>query len=454
MPFSYLAATSAAFALLGRALRRAPVALSVLGGIVVGLGALVVAIAISPAGYGDAPGGLLGGAWISAFQSDLSANTVHGDAVLALGLVVLFLGWRGITLGREPPDLDSVHTLLKISLSLIVVVAVLSTALDGGARAQAEAAVGFLLPLAVFAGLLASALSRAALNREELRGADPRTAGGERWLGMAVALSGIVVLVALLVNALVSFGSVSAAVRRLGPVGDAINGGVDWLIQAFAALLFFIFGPLIDWLRRLSNRTPPATSTPIAQPPVTRPTPTTQPHSILPDTFVHIAQAFLLICVILLIVLVAVVILRALSGTRRGHADAGVDEEREALDGASLLQAQLRGLLDRFGRRAATQPEEALPQGSVRALYREVLQAAAGRGIGRRAPETPDEYGRRLGTTLRTALRETSPLPDLATLSEAYDEARYAEREPAEGERRTLREQATRVLRALKRVGQ
>ncbi len=173
-------------------------------------------------------------------------------------------------------------------------------------------------------------------------------------------------------------------------------------------------------------------------------------HSVLPETWIHVTQIILTVLVVLLVFLVAVMILRILTGARRARLGEGVEEEREALDGASLLRAQLRGLLDRFGRRTAGEAEEALPAGGVRALYRELLQAAANRGIARRGPETPDEYGRRLNATLHS----TAPPSDVTTISEAYDEARYGEREPAEGARRTLREQAKRVLAALKHIPQ
>jgi hypothetical protein len=83
----------------------------------------------------------------------------------------------------------------------------------------------------------------------------------------------------------------------------------------------------------------------------------------------------------------------------------------------------------------------------VRALYRDILRAAAAHGIARRAGETPDEYGPRLGAALPDGVQPT----DVRALSEAYDAARYGETEPEDGARRTVREQAGRVLRALRR---
>jgi len=450
LPFSYLVAASAICAVVGHALRRLPLALIVGAGILVGSALWLVAIAISPATCADLPGGVCDANWVSADSAHLAylaSGSTHISEFLALGLVVLFLVWRGLYHGHGEPELDSVLTHFKISLGVLVVAAILAVGLGPAGRAGVSATLAFLVPLAVFAGLVASALSSAALSREDLRGVDLKTAGGERWLGMAIVLSGAVVLLGLLVSAIVTYGTLSAALAQLGPVGEGLNAIVEWLIFGFAGLLFFLFGPLIDALQRMANRTPPRpTATAVASPG----TPPPASHSVLPETWIHITQIVLTVLLVLLALLVAVLILRMLTGVRRARPGEGMEEEREALDGASLLRAQLRGLLDRFTHRPPGEAEEALPSGSVRALYRELLQAAASHGIARRGPETPDEYGRRLNATLHGA----APPADVAAVSEAYDEARYGEHEAAENERRTLREQAKRVLAALKQSPQ
>jgi hypothetical protein len=445
LPFSFLVVASAISALVGRALRRLPLALTALAGILVGGALWLIAIAISPATYADVPGGLWSGNWLTVFLADLAAGSSRINQFIALGVLVLVLVWRGLAHGRNAPSLDSVLTLFKISLGVLIFAAILIAGLGPRDRLAVSAALTLMLPLDIFAGLLASVLARAALNREELRGADARTAGSERWLGMAVALSGGVVLIALLISAIVSFGSFSAAVAQLSPLGEAIGVVVGWLIYGIARLLFFLFGPVISGLQSVIGHAPRRAPTPTPAPTQLPPSQSAPPPNLIPDLWIHIAQIALGILLVLFVLLVAILILRLMSKRRRERGD-GVDEEREALDGASLLQAQMRDLLGRLGRRRATEPEEALPAGGVRALYRELLRAAATRGIGRRSPETPDEYAGRLSAALRG---DTSP-SDVATLSEAYDEARYGEREAGEGERRTLREQARRVLQALK----
>jgi uncharacterized protein DUF4129 len=69
--------------------------------------------------------------------------------------------------------------------------------------------------------------------------------------------------------------------------------------------------------------------------------------------------------------------------------------------------------------------------------------------LGRERAETPDEYARRLVEAAPLAGAETER-GDVAALSEAYEEVRYGEREPAPEELAALRESGTRVMGRLR----
>ena len=67
--------------------------------------------------------------------------------------------------------------------------------------------------------------------------------------------------------------------------------------------------------------------------------------------------------------------------------------------------------------------------------------AASTRGIGRRKAETPDEFASRLAG----ALSAENDDADVATLTNAYDTARYGEREPERVQMEALRAAAQRL---------
>jgi Domain of unknown function (DUF4129) len=136
--------------------------------------------------------------------------------------------------------------------------------------------------------------------------------------------------------------------------------------------------------------------------------------------------------------------MRLLRREEEAPPDDDIDEERSALDGGALLREQMRDLLGRFQRDPRVAPDP-LPAGSIRSLYRDVLAAAAKRGLGRLKAETPDEFAARLAGAVGDGAERT----DVATLTDAYDTARYGEREPAHGEVDTLRDASQRLTRKI-----
>src|SRR5262249_28437074 len=123
------------------------------------------------------------------------------------------------------------------------------------------------------------------------------------------------------------------------------------------------------------------------------------------------------------------------------------DEERESLDGGSLFLQQLRDLFAR--RRRPTTATEVLAASSVRALYRDMLRAAAMGGLPRASNETPDEYAARLALAAPLASDAADAAQDLAALNGAYNAARYGGREPERAQHAMLRDRARRLIARL-----
>ncbi|HEX6819062.1 MAG TPA: DUF4129 domain-containing protein, partial [Ktedonobacterales bacterium] len=88
-----------------------------------------------------------------------------------------------------------------------------------------------------------------------------------------------------------------------------------------------------------------------------------------------------------------------------------------------------------------------LQRGTVRYMYRDVLRSAKRRGLERASAETPDEYARRLAGTAPLVARATGESDDLLTLSDAYNGARYADREPDAPMRASLQDRTLRLIR-------
>jgi len=457
-PFWLVALTLAAFGLGGRVTARSSGRIRVGAGIVIGVVAFTTAV-FWPTG---------------AFAISDPAN----KPVAFLGLMALFayLGWRGVGAGSAEPFSAAYERFRRIftyGLAAMVGAITISIAAPDSARAPLIGALGLFLPIEVFAGLLALAISKAAFQRASAYGAETAAPDETRWLGMAVGLATLIVVVSLVISVVVSFQAVLRALLQLGPVGVFLNTALTWLVNAFAYLLYLIFNIPISALK--SQHLPYTKPTPPHAACVQRPAGTAPPlphgHSYCPPAHSPLSLAFVVAVIGVVGVIVAVVVVlaiiflirevaRLLAQRRRQRAD-NADEEREDLDGRMLLGQQLRELLGAQRRHARA--EEALPQEGVRWLYREALRAAAARGVARAPNETPDEFAARLAPTLSALApatrtrRVSAPASDdgesqaaFAELNDAYNRARYADDEPAGAQRATLRERATRMIRRLR----
>ena len=432
----------------GAILRGAPVssAVAVVAPCCVAACALVLLTSPSAyAGSANPVGDLLG---------DLGGATPRVFADAGLMAVTLFVGWRGYVAGSEPPSGGSVGRSFKLGLAVVLLAVACAALIHNPQQGPLLGALALMLPVEVYVGLVASALAR--IHRERLRNDVVVAAGTEgSWLGMALGLSGVLVCATLILSLVINYGSVGALLSYLGPVGGAINAIVSAVTNLIGLLLYLLLNPVVQGLKGKAGQ--PSATPPQGVPTCPPGTPAAQcihAHNTVPPEWLHAAVLVAQVLVVLMVIAVALWLLRRLIAGRRLFAPpmGAVEEERESLDASSLLGAQLRALLAGL-RRPPSAPDPLTP-GTVRYLYRDVLRAAARAGVGRAAAETPDEFAARTAWSAPPANGATPPAePDITALSEAYDAARYAEREPEQPALGALRATARRITDMLRRRG-
>ncbi len=432
--------------LIGGRLRHLRSASSIVLSAPVALVAWVLLVRVSPSTYGHVAGGPFNITWLAAFADDIATGS--STAVRALGLLPLatYLWYRGVRLGTHPPLLDDVLRRFKVGMAVFVVAVADVAVTPTVARGAAIGAFTLLLPIEVFCGLAASALAR--LTAQPLHAGE---AEGQRpWVSAALALAGGMVAAALVLGLVINGDNVSALMAHLGPLGAVLDGVMRWITDAIGQVVGFVFGVPI---RALKSAVGHATAPPISVPTTCPTKPCTQPANPPPPLFLIVLAvvfyAFLLLALILLILRLYRMIRDWLRSQLR-FAPANVVEERESLDGRSLLRAQLRGLFRRRRPKPARPSGEPLDPRSLRGLYREVLRAAALAGVPRHAAETPDEFAKRAASVPPLALNTTGDPADLAVLTESYDAARYGEHEGSATERATAGQRAHRLLAQLR----
>jgi hypothetical protein len=401
--------------------------------IVLGAGVSLLALALSSAA--SAATTLLDLSWLSRLGDDLVASgPAASEAVLVIA-VFIYLGWRALSIGRRLPDVNGAKTRFAYSFGALALASVTVVGLPAASRPLVVGWLSLLLPLDVFAGLLASALAR----RQEAQATRAQSSQVDsiRWMGAALVVSGLVVLIALVLGALINLDGVTALLSHLGPVGHILGGALNGTLLLVEQVLAAFFDAPLGWLQHAFS----SAGTTTTQRPTLPPASNQGPTSADLGRWRFLAVAVMSVAISVALILLALGFMRLLRREDDTAPEGVVDEERSALDGSALLREQVRELLGRFQRGPRAAPD-VIPNGSVRRLYRELLSAASTRGLGRRKAETPDEFAPRLAGALGDD-RER----DAAALTDAYDTARYGEREPDPAHAHTLQEATQRLVR-------
>lgn len=406
---------------------------------------------VSPAAYAPVTRGLFDFGWLASFGGDLGAGNARFGAVVALFILSLYLWWRGSRLKTLRLDTQDTLQRFKYGMAIVTVAAVVALTLDANQKSVALGALALLLPLEVFVGLVGTSLAR--VQHLRMQRASASQAGAEaQWLRVTFGFAGLLVAFALVVSLIINYQAVGSLLTHFGPVGQFIIWLVTLLASVFVHVLAFIFNPIVTLLQHAIGHAakpgqPAVQGVSCIPGPNLKCRTNTQPQ----DNVSPLAR-LLMELILLVVASGAFIFVMRLFFLRNGverDTDMGEDE-REALDARGLFRAQLRAMLHNFGRRDEEEEPERLPRDSVRYAYREVLQAAAERGLQRTGNETPDEYARRLAKTAPLNMATNGEASDLATLSQAYNAARYAEREPPARERDTIRRRAMKLAQALR----
>ena len=405
----------------------------------------------SPAAYAHSTHGLFDLGWLSALGGDATGGNARFGSDVALFAVAAYLWWRGSRLKSLRLDTQDALQRFKYGMAIVIVAAVVALTLDGREKSVALGALALLLPLEVFVGLVGTSLARVQHLRMQRSG--PSQLGVEaQWLRVTFGFAGLLVAFALVISLIINYQAVGSLLTHFGPVGQFILWLVTLLVGVFVRVLAFVFDPLVSLLKHaISTSAKPNQSA--VQPISCIPGPdlkcrtNTQPQ----DNVSPLARLFMEL-ILLVGASGAFLFIMRLFFLRNGverDTDMGEDE-REALDARGLFRSQFRAMLHGLGRKAQEEEPERLSRDSVRYAYREVLVAAAERGIQRNVSETPDEYAVRLARTTPLNMATGAEGNDLTILSEAYNSARYGEREPAPHEREGIRQRAARLTKFMR----
>ncbi|MGH2515432.1 MAG: DUF4129 domain-containing protein, partial [Ktedonobacterales bacterium] len=411
----------------------------------------LLALRVSPAAFGNDGASFLDFSWVSAGGATFLRPDITNN-LIPLFLLLAFLWWRATVIASATPTSSTALRRFAISFGLLLLACVGLNAIQPDISDPYSAALTVLVIAEVFCGLLSAALVHLDFQRHE-QGAAAGDSSDAQWIGSAILVGLLVVVVALFASLVFNFQSFLALLGYLGPVGQAIGGALAWVANLLALALTQLVTKIASVLALPKTHgfrfTPPKVAYHCVNAVVNGKTVVQCGNSQANSSFawlVHFGVALIFLTALALIGIVLYFVVRKALNSPLRSEHASMVDEREALDGRSLFAAQLRDLFGGFGRRRVPE-RDPLQRGTVRYMYRDVLRSAARRDLERTPAETPDEYARRLTATAPLATVATGEAGDLLTLSDAYDDARYAAREPDAPARASLQDCARRLIR-------
>jgi len=361
------------------------------------------------------------GRWLKWIFANLTTFREAFPATLVVILATALVWRRGMT-----ADWHSYGELFRGFMTGVAVLGFLMLVVSGHAWDRAGLNMWTSMITFVLSALLSLALIGAydVLTREQMGLVVPSLS--RPWLAAAVVVTLSVMAVGWIVALILSPGTMAEMLRLLRPIWIVIREVILYVVLAFAYLIFWLLGPLLEMLQasvegRWEEATEGLAERLEEEFEIVEATPA-DPNPVL-------QMALRIVFITVLVVGVALILYWAFRRRKRQRRQR-IQEERESVLSRELLVQQLRDVFSRRRRAGDVSPFLPLsgedPRQAIRRLYQSMLSRMSDLGRARSPALTPRAYARVLVDVFPTE-REA-----LHTLTEAYLLARYAPEPPSQ----------------------
>jgi hypothetical protein len=390
---------------------------------IIGLGLVIIFLILSAeysSGYG-----FLTGHWFAYFGKAYRNIFTHGVTLVFAFPVLLYLWWRGISLGQMTFDFKNIYRSFLLGIAaLVFLIVIWQLSASSGYLAKPGPDIGFDVMAVFFFGLLAIAVSHLYTIRSTMPREEAALTSVWRWLPTMLIVIGGMIIVVFIIAGIFSPGFFTGVGHVFGIIFHFLGKIINYILIP----LNYIFEAIVWVLRwiitRLRSNEPMQSNN--------------SANMSFSDFFSQIKTAevpavlMLLMKWLVLAVIIAAVIFilaRAVSRFRAQHAEEEIEEINESLFSWQGLGNDLRELLGMMGKRfqrvrsppAPYPDDDETRRMDIREIYWHLLQEASLSGIARGSHETPGEYSQRLGPMVPNS---HGPL---MLLTDMYMSARYGE---------------------------
>ncbi len=409
--------------LVTRIILRRKWSMSITRTVIIGIG-LVFILIILGAEYGTGYS-FLSGRWFSHI-GQLFGNTFSSTHTIVLALpVLLYLWWRGITLGQTMSYFRDIYRSFVIGLVALIFLLIFWQISSGSGRFEAPGAeIGLNVMAFFFFGLIAIALSHIYLRRSSMPKEEAALTSVKRWLPMMLGVIGGMVLVGFGVASIFSAEFFELIGRGASAVFSFLGNILEYIMIPLNYIFDWIF-KIIQWLINLL-RSEPVEMEGGGGNMSGSDFPEVVPAEIPPWVTESIKWLVIAVIIAVIIFILAKAISRLRSRRRRDE----IEEIHESLWSWKGLKDDLKELLNMMGKKFQRKPSEARPYQfredasgrlDIREIYRHLQWEGSRSGFPRRQHETASEYSSRLQHSVPDS---GEPLNEVTGL---YENVRYGE---------------------------
>jgi multisubunit Na+/H+ antiporter MnhC subunit len=372
-------------------------------------------------GYGFTEGG-----WYGEIGRMLGATFNKPYPVLLAIIVLIYLWWRGIQLGRTVNFFSNIYRSFIVGMVFFILLILLwNLGSTAGTEGPIED-VGFYVIAFFFFGLVTLSVCHIYVMRRRMPTSDTATSVW-RSLPIMLGVIGGIVVVGFAAASLMSPEFYNAVGNAFGVVGDALYKAFTWVMERLNFIFEGIFW-VLQWFLNLIRNTERQEQEGAWEGGMFD---NVENASVeLPEAF---TIAFKWTAIAIIIAVVIFILARAISRYRARRKPEDIEEIHESLWSAGTLREDLRQLLNMLGNRLKRKPKPAAVyfddkagRLNIREIYRRLLWEASQQGVVRRKHETPVEYEGRLGRYVPEGTEQLAEITDL------YSEVRYGDIEPGE----------------------
>jgi hypothetical protein len=394
-------------------------------------GGLVIIFLMLRVEYGEGYA-FLDDRWFIHVGQMLGATLSRPYPVLLALAVLLYLWWRGITLGRATPSSSSIYSSFLLGIvALITLIVLWQISSLSGTFEGPMSSIGIYVMFFFFFGLLSIAICHIDLMRSRMTQEDTALTTVWRWLLMVLGVIGGIVVVGMGAASIFSFEFLSSIGQVAKSTFDALGNILNYILIPIGYLIegfYYLLRLIVNWLQ--TEQLPQSSNAENAPPPET---PEVVPTTLPPE--VTLVIKWLIVAVI--VAAIIYFLIKAIYRYRTERTQPEIEEVHESLwnwggfkDDLWIFLSMMGGKLKRKPARA-TSPryytnDDISGRLDIREIYWHLLWEGARSGIARGSHETACEYSERLEQAVPDGREQLVQLTDL------YNGVRYGDFLPKE----------------------